>query len=359
MPETARALTCDWLLLCSCPQVLGAVGEEKTKPSQHSVQALRAAGLSPDFLVCRSTQPLSKSVKQKLANFCHVPADHCIGVHDLSNIYRVPLLLHSQELTRKVAERLGSDVPVELGMRYGEPSIPSALRRLLDARVQHLVVFPLYPQYSSAANGSSLEVVFREAGDASLVRRFGETRRPHPLAGDGDVASAIRREREALAWLRGEADRIVDTSAYNGHQLRATIRSLFRDEADESKGGLRVELLSFGFKHGLPVDADLVWDARFLPNPFYVEELRAHTGRDREVKDYVLSYPAATEFLALARSYLEFSLPLYEREGKTYLTVAIGCTGGHHRSVVLVEGLGESLREGPLDITIRHRDIER
>ena len=207
--------------------------------------------------------------------------------------------------------------------------------------------------------GHRVEVVFLEAGDASLVRRFGETRRPHPLAGDGDVASAIRREREALAWLRGEADRIVDTSAYNGHQLRATIRSLFRDEADESKGGLRVELLSFGFKHGLPVDADLVWDARFLPNPFYVEELRAHTGRDREVKDYVLSYPAATEFLALARSYLEFSLPLYEREGKTYLTVAIGCTGGHHRSVVLVEGLGESLREGPLDITIRHRDIER
>lgn len=207
--------------------------------------------------------------------------------------------------------------------------------------------------------GHRVEVVFLEAGDASLVRRFGETRRPHPLAGDGDVASAIRREREALAWLRGEADRIVDTSAYNGHQLRATIRSLFRDEADESKGGLRVELLSFGFKHGLPVDADLVWDARFLPNPFYVEELRAHTGRDREVKDYVLSYPAATEFLDLARAYLEFSLPLYEREGKTYLTVAIGCTGGHHRSVVLVEGLGESLREGPLDITIRHRDIER
>ena len=150
--------------------------------------------------------------------------------------------------------------------------------------------------------GHRVEVVFLEAGDASLVRRFGETRRPHPLAGDGDVASAIRREREALAWLRGEADRIVDTSAYNGHQLRATIRSLFRDEADESKGGLRVELLSFGFKHGLPVDADLVWDARFLPNPFYVEELRAHTGRDREVKDYVLSYPAATEFLALALS---------------------------------------------------------
>jgi UPF0042 nucleotide-binding protein len=207
--------------------------------------------------------------------------------------------------------------------------------------------------------GHRVEVVFLEAGDASLVRRFGETRRPHPLAADGDVASAIRREREALAWLRGEADRIVDTSAYNGHQLRATIRSLFRDEADDGKSGLRVELLSFGFKHGLPVDADLVWDARFLPNPFYVEELRAHTGRDQEVKDYVLSYPAATEFLGLARSYLDFSLPLYEREGKTYLTVAIGCTGGHHRSVVLVESLGATLQEGPVEISIRHRDIER
>ncbi len=207
--------------------------------------------------------------------------------------------------------------------------------------------------------GHPVEVIFLDADDAALMRRFSETRRPHPLAGEGDVASAIRREREDLAWLRGQADRIIDTSAYNGHQLRAAVKALFSDEGDGSQSRLRVQLVSFGFKHGLPADADLVWDVRFLPNPFYVEELRPRTGREQEVKDYVLAHPAATRFLDLAREFLDFSLPHYEREGKSYLTVAIGCTGGHHRSVVLVESLAQLLEETRGEVTLRHRDIER
>jgi len=207
--------------------------------------------------------------------------------------------------------------------------------------------------------GHRLEVVFLEADDAALMRRFSETRRPHPLAQNGDVAAAIGQERADLAWLRGRADRIIDTTAYNGHQLRTAVKELFaREDAGKSQR-LQVQMVSFGFKHGLPVDADLVWDVRFLPNPFYVEELRTRTGRDRAVQDYVLAHPAAGRFQEIVQEYLEFALPHYEREGKSYLTVAIGCTGGHHRSVVLVERLARALEDADAEVSIRHRDIER
>ncbi len=206
--------------------------------------------------------------------------------------------------------------------------------------------------------GHRVEVVFLDADDAALVRRFSETRRPHPLAKDGDVAAAIQQERESLAWLREHADRIIDTSAYNGHELRAAVRELFADE-DDRRRRLRVQLVSFGFKYGLPADANLVWDVRFLPNPFYVEELRPKTGREPAVKDYVLGNPTAVRFLEMTLEYLRFSLPHYEREGKSYLTVAIGCTGGHHRSVVLIESLARALEDADAEVSVRHRDIER
>ena len=206
--------------------------------------------------------------------------------------------------------------------------------------------------------GHRVEVVFLDASDAALVRRFSETRRPHPLAADGDVTRAIQQEREDLAWLRGSADRILDTSSYNGHELRAAVKALFADEEDHSHR-LQVQLVSFGFKYGLPENADLVWDVRFLPNPFYVEDLRAKTGREKPVQDYVLAHEAAGRFLEIAGEYLHFSLPHYEHEGKSYLTVAIGCTGGHHRSVVLVESLGKALEDADAEVTVRHRDIER
>ena len=205
--------------------------------------------------------------------------------------------------------------------------------------------------------GHRVEVVFLDADDASLVRRFSETRRPHPLSPEGNVSDAIRREREDLSWLRGRADRILDTSAFNGHELRAAVKALFGEEERDQR--LRLQVLSFGFKHGVPTDADLVWDVRFLPNPFYVEDLRLQTGLDPGVRDYVLKHPAAERFLVLVNEFLSFALPHYEREGKSYLTAAIGCTGGHHRSVVLAQSLAEKLRGEQAEVSVRHRDIER
>jgi UPF0042 nucleotide-binding protein len=196
-----------------------------------------------------------------------------------------------------------------------------------------------------------------DAADETLLRRFNETRRPHPLAEGSDLTAGIRRERELLASLREEADRIIDTTALTSHQLRDAVRSLVF--AKGSTGKLHVTLLSFGFKYGLPSDADLVWDARFLPNPFWVEELRPLTGSDAAVVEYVLANPAAHRFLEIVGEYLRFSLSFYVREGKTYLTVAIGCTGGRHRSVVLVDRLASLLEGEQVAVAVRHRDIER
>lgn len=205
--------------------------------------------------------------------------------------------------------------------------------------------------------GHRVDVTYLDAADETLLRRFNETRRPHPLAEGSDLTAGIRRERELLASLREEADRIIDTTALTSHQLRDAVRSLVF--AKGSTGKLHVTLLSFGFKYGLPSDADLVWDARFLPNPFWVEELRPLTGSDAAVVEYVLANPAAHRFLEIVGEYLRFSLSFYVREGKTYLTVAIGCTGGRHRSVVLVDRLASLLEGEQVAVAVRHRDIER
>ena len=207
------------------------------------------------------------------------------------------------------------------------------------------------------ARGHSVEVIFIDAGDEVLVRRFGETRRPHPLAPEGDVAAGIARERERLAPLRQYADRVLDTSALTSHELRRTIRDAF--QRDAGSPGFEAAIVSFGFKHGLPSDADVLWDARFLPNPFYVPELRNRTGLDAEVSDFVLAQPEAGRFLDLAAEFLRFAIPLYEREGKTFVTVAIGCTGGRHRSVVLAERLARMVDVPGVRARVRHRDVER
>jgi UPF0042 nucleotide-binding protein len=205
--------------------------------------------------------------------------------------------------------------------------------------------------------GHRVEMVYLEAGDDTLVRRFSETRRPHPMADGSDVAGGIRRERERLLSLREQADRIVDTSAFTSQGLREELRTIFSH--DGPRGTLKVGLVSFGYKFGLPFDADLVWDVRFLPNPFYVEELRAGTGLDSAVQDYVLGMPQSRRFLELVDEFLSFSLPWYQREGKHYLTLAVGCTGGRHRSVVLVERLRQVLEGRGVSVSVRHRDIER
>ncbi len=206
------------------------------------------------------------------------------------------------------------------------------------------------------ASGVAVEVLYLDASDDVLVRRFSETRRPHPAAEGGSVADGIQREREALRPLREVADRILDTSAFTVHELRAALRDLI--EHPET-GRMTVTLVSFGYKYGLPSDADLAIDCRFLPNPFFVEELRPKTGLDPAVADYVLRREDTREFLARLESLLAFTLPRYQREGKSYLTIAIGCTGGRHRSVVLVEELQRRLAAAGHHVLVRHRDAER
>ncbi|MBX7196590.1 MAG: RNase adapter RapZ [Sandaracinaceae bacterium] len=205
-------------------------------------------------------------------------------------------------------------------------------------------------------SGHEVEVLFLDCADDTLVRRYSETRRPHPLAPGGDVMEAIARERERLATLRQRATHVIDTSRLSVHELRRVlVEYLGRSSASPS---MRVRVVSFGFKYGLPVDADLVFDVRFLDNPHFVPHLRAQTGLDAPVRDFVLGAAETKELTHDVLTLLEHTLPRYEREGKAYLTVAIGCTGGRHRSVAIAEHIGAALR-GSREIAVVHRDVAR
>jgi len=205
-------------------------------------------------------------------------------------------------------------------------------------------------------SGTDLRVVFLDARDEVLVRRFESVRRKHPLQGEGRIIDGIARERRMLGDLRGDADLIVDTSDLNVHQLRTRLEQAFGRPGPEA---LQATIVSFGFKYGLPVDADLVVDVRFLPNPHWVPELRPQTGLDPDVAGYVLGDPDAQELLSRYESVLRLITPGYLREGKRYLTLAVGCTGGKHRSVAIAEEVGRRLRAGGVDTRVVHRDLGR
>jgi len=204
--------------------------------------------------------------------------------------------------------------------------------------------------------GVRLRVVFLEASDDALVRRFESVRRPHPLQGDARIVDGIAQERTLLRDLRGEADLVIDTSSLNVHELRAKMDAQF---ADDQEPQLRATVMSFGFKYGLPVDADLVVDCRFLPNPHWVPELRARTGTDEEVARYVFDQPGAKEFLDQYADLLRIVTEGYRREGKRYMTLAVGCTGGKHRSVAMSERLAKRLTADGLETVLVHRDMGR
>jgi len=206
--------------------------------------------------------------------------------------------------------------------------------------------------------GHRVEILYLDAADDVLVRRFSETRRPHPLAEGANVAAGIARERQGLAGLKGLADRIIDTTAFTVHQLRDELRGILSD-ATGGEAAMRVLLVSFGYKYGVPTDTDIVLDVRFLPNPFFVEELRALDGTDPAVARYVLDRDETQEFLALTTALLDFSLPLYVREGKRYLTVGLGCTGGRHRSVAIAHELERRLFGHGYPVRVQHRDVSR
>ncbi len=207
------------------------------------------------------------------------------------------------------------------------------------------------------ARGYKPRVLFLEATDAVLVRRFEAVRRGHPMQGDGRLADGITAERTLLEPLREEADLVLDTSSLSVHDLRAKIEDAFGSEASTQT---RVTVLSFGYKYGLPMDADLVMDVRFLPNPFWIPELREHTGLEGEVRNYVLSQEGAEEFLDRYHQLLRLIGAGYKREGKRYLTLAVGCTGGKHRSVAISEELAQRLsNEDGTAVKVVHRDLGR
>ncbi|MFV0319049.1 MAG: RNase adapter RapZ [Microbacterium sp.] len=231
--------------------------------------------------------------------------------------------------------RVAAVVDVRGGEMFAE--LPEVLRGLRDAR--------------------KLRTVFLDASDEVLVRRFEAVRRPHPLQDDGTIVDGIRRERRRLAAVRERADIIIDTSGYNVHQLATEISELFSEEG-QARHSLTV--LSFGFKYGLPADADIVADMRFLPNPFWREDLKALTGEDPRVRDFVLGQPGAIEFIDAYAAALHPVLQGYQRENKRHSTLAVGCTGGKHRSVVTAIELGNRLaQEEGIAVRVRHRDLGR
>jgi len=206
------------------------------------------------------------------------------------------------------------------------------------------------------SRGIRPRVLFLEASDETLVRRFENVRRPHPLQEDGRVVDGIAAERQRLSELREEADLVLDTSALNVHELRARMRDFFGTPAASS---LRLSVVSFGYKYGLPVDADLVADCRFLPNPRWVDELAPLTGQDDRVRDYLLAQPGANEFLDTYTATLRIILDGYRQQGKHFVTLAVGCTGGKHRSVVMAEEIAGRLEKAGLGIQVMHRDLGR
>ncbi|MDW8806277.1 RNase adapter RapZ [Streptomyces scabiei] len=248
-------------------------------------------------------------------------------------------------------------VPKVVEMTQAPQSAISRVALALGTEHYHDEVLPMLAWLRSS--GARVRMLFLEAATGTLVQRYDQTRRRHPLA-DGDeqhLVAAIGQERELLASVRNEADVVLDTSALNGHELRRRLNALFAGA--QAGQGVQLTLLSFGYKHGLPLDADIVFDCRFLPNPHWVEALRPLTGLHPPVSEYVLAQPAAASFLQDAERMLGRLLPAYTDEGKSYLTVALGCTGGQHRSVAMAEQLAAVLR--PLGVTpgILHRDVHK
>ena len=261
----------------------------------------------------------------------------------------------------KAFEDLGyycvDNLPVDLIPRFAELAVQS-----LDTRRTALVV--------DIREGSKLEklpaivksvqrmiptmVIYLEASDASLIRRFSETRRPHPFGADSPVRSSLSAERRRLKPIRAIADWVVDTSKFNVHELRAHLTERFQKKSNDKN--ILVSCVSFGFKHGVPEDADLMFDVRFLPNPHFVPEFRPLTGRHPKVAKYIRSFPQTQEFINRISELLVYLLPHYVREGKSYLTISFGCTGGQHRSVMIAEDVGKHLRKAGYRVKIAHRD---
>jgi UPF0042 nucleotide-binding protein len=206
------------------------------------------------------------------------------------------------------------------------------------------------------AEGYRIELIFLDSSDDVLIQRFSETRRQHPLGEGGSILDGIRMEREQLSALKSRADKIIDTSALTVHELRTLLENYFQQLSTRT---MNITFMSFGFKNGVPHDVDMILDVRFLPNPHFVRELKDLDGTDPRVAEYVSRSPETQRYLEKLKDFLAFQLPLFEREGKTYLTIAIGCTGGRHRSIVITNYLREIFSDGKYQVHATHRDIKK
>jgi UPF0042 nucleotide-binding protein len=242
----------------------------------------------------------------------------------------------------------------DLGMR-AQSAVPR-IAAVVDVRTRAFFASLRAALEALDRAGVQPRIVYLEASDDVLVRRFESVRRPHPLQGDGRVVDGIAQERQMLVELRGAADITIDTSQLNVHQLSAKVAEAFESPTTPK---MRVTVMSFGYKYGLPVDADMVADCRFLPNPHWVPELRPRTGRDEHVRDYVLGQDGAEEFLDAYLRTLAIVLEGFQREGKRYVTLAVGCTGGKHRSVAMAEQIAQRLEASGADAVVVHRDLGR
>ncbi len=249
-------------------------------------------------------------------------------------------------------------LPGFLSLRDGDPRRYREVALVLDIRAGDPAPAIEVAREALAARGIPMRILYLEASDASLISRYSETRHRHPLQTRSGVQSGIIEERSRLAWTRELADHVIDTSGLSIGQLKERLFSFVPREgaADE----LLIDILTFGFKFGIPIEADLVFDVRFLTNPYYVPDLKPLSGLQDPVKDYVLGQPMAGRFLELVMELLELTVPAYRSEGKTRLTIALGCTGGYHRSIVLAEELAERLRSmGGSSVAVFHRELER
>jgi RNase adapter protein RapZ len=264
----------------------------------------------------------------------------------------------------KAFEDLGyycvDNLPVQLIPQFADLAVQSSeIRRtalVVDVR-EGSTLEQLPAILKSVGRMIPTKVVFLEASDTVLVRRFSETRRPHPLGTDSPVKSALKAERRHLGAIRKVADLVIDTSKFNVHELRAHITERFQEQSAEKS--ILVSCVSFGFRQGVPEDADLVFDVRFLPNPHFVPEFRPLTGRDPRVAKYIRSFPQTREFISRISDLLVYLLPHYINEGKSYLTIAFGCTGGHHRSVMIADEIRKRLAQAGFRVKATHRDIAK
>ncbi len=247
-------------------------------------------------------------------------------------------------------------VPKFLELLLSQGRVPDKVALVMDARGGTL--FDAFEEALEYLHrfGFRYEIIFFDATEEALVKRYKETRRRHPIFLEGGILESIRQEKEKLKEIREKADKIIDTSDLTNAQLKEKMQALFHDVGDRR---LAVTVMSFGFKHGIPLDADLVMDVRFLPNPFYKETLRPLTGLDEPVIDYVLSNPPSQDFLQRFSELLHFLIPYYTQEGKTHLVIAIGCTGGQHRSVALSAEIARALEQQDCRVYVAHRDINR